>query len=144
MKRVFLLPLILTLASCGASVTETVENEVPIGVETINSGGCEVSDAQITALREKFTKATELFQQNAKSQREYKREPLEHPFVEPPEVVLSFYENPNGLDYSWIIKVAEGCMKGGATFDNIQFEMTFRDDGRTTTNTAKINLKNKL
>ena len=144
MRRALLLLSIFTLASCGAGETQMAEKNVAVAVQPTDDGACLVADAQIKSLREEFTTSAKALPLAIKSRSEQKRNPLEYPFVEPPEITFTLYHNPEGLDYGWTVEVIEDCIRNGSKLDNIQFEMTFRDGGRTTTNTANINQSNKL
>ncbi|MEP3656096.1 MAG: hypothetical protein ABJO36_14465 [Litorimonas sp.] len=144
MKRVFLLPLIFSLASCGASETESNETVEVASVEANKAESCEISDANINMLRDQFRSLAKQLPDIIEAGSEVKRPPLEYPFIEPPTVKLSVGQNPTTIDYSWVVRAEDGCKRESSTFESVEFEMTFRDNGRTTTDTANIKLKNKL
>ena len=143
MKRVFLLPLLLILASCGASDVGSDAAPQLVEVDIADPNSCVISDVHIENLRTQFRSFASDFPNKIKSGKAQNRTSIEYPFLEPPTVSLTIYENPNNLDYSWSVKSAEGCKKDGSNFDYVEFEMTFRDDGRTIKDTSHIHLLNE-
>ena len=144
MKRFFLFPLSLLLASCGASELGSAEPTDTAVVETFEDATCLISDAQIEALRNQFRAFSKKIPKALQSQTEIKRPPIMSPFVEPPTVTMSIIQNPEGLDYKWVVKAKDGCRKDGSIFESVEFQMTLRDNNKTTTDTAHIHLQDKL
>ena len=143
MQRSILPVLAFLLASCGASDVGSDAAPQLAEVEAVNPIACVISDVHIENLRTQFRSFASDFPNKIKSGKEQNRASIEYPFLEPPTVSLTIYENPNELDYAWKVKSAEGCKKDGSNFDYVKFEMTFRDDGRIIEDTSHIHLLSK-
>lgn len=147
MRFALLLSTGLILAGC------TVDTSLPSETETVaeSDGDCVATASDFERLREDFRstaiKVGKKTKDSTVSFDKKIRPPLTLPFSEPPNIRFGVSQNPFGLEYGWVVKLAEGCVydeaKPGFTLQSVDFDIRLNEDGRIIDDKIHYKIDNK-